>query len=297
LRLLSYERDGAERAAILIDDMAYDAANCCAFFGLDPLPTTMLALLAGGRQRDLEDLDARLRANGGSKGDLPLQCWAALDEARLLAPLPRPGKIVCLGRNYRDHIEEQGAKAPEKPLLFSKASTCVIGPGQKIVIPHGSVKVDYEGELAIIVGSRVKNVGEEEASPAIYGYTILNDVTEREMQFGEKQWFRGKSPDTFAPMGPWIVTADEIGDPLSMELTTRVNSEVRQSASTGLLIFTPAFVVSYISRTMTLEPGDVISTGTPGGVGVFRDPPVFLKSGDVVEITIDKIGTLSNPVA
>jgi acylpyruvate hydrolase len=297
LRLLSYERDGKERAAILIDDIAYDIANCCVFFGLDPVPSTLLELLAGEKQQNLQDLDARLRANGGSKGDLPLQCWAALGEARLLAPISRPGKIVCLGRNYRDHIEEQGAKPPEKPLLFSKASTCVIGQGQKIMIPPGSVKVDYEGELAIIVGTRIKNVGEEEAATAIYGYTILNDVTEREIQFGEKQWFRGKSVDTFAPMGPWIVTADEIGDPLAMELTTRVNSEVRQSASTGLLIFTPAFVVSYVSRTMTLEPGDVISTGTPGGVGVFRDPPVFLKSGDIVEITIDRIGTLSNPVA
>jgi len=296
LRLLSYERDGEERAAILIDDIAYDVANCSAFFSLDPVPSTLLELLSGGKQQNLEDLDTRLRAHGGSKGDLPLQCWAALDEARLLAPMPRPGKIVCLGRNYRDHIEEQGAKPPGKPLLFSKASTCVIGPGQKIVIPPGSVKVDYEGELAIIVGSKVKNISEEDAAATIYGYTILNDVTEREIQFGEKQWFRGKSIDTFAPMGPWIVTADEIGDPLALELTTKVNSEVRQSESTGMLIFTPAFVVSYISRTMTLEPGDVISTGTPGGVGVFRDPPVFLKSGDVVEITIDKIGTLTNSV-
>ena len=297
MRLLSYERDGKERAAILIDDRAYDVANCSAFFSLDPVPSTLLELLSGGKQQNLEDLDAKLRAHGGGRSHLPLQCWAALDEARLLPPIPRPGKIVCLGRNYRDHIEEQGAKPPDKPLLFSKASSCVIGPGQKILIPPGSVKVDYEGELAIIVGGEAKNVGEEDAAAAIYGYTILNDVTEREIQFGEKQWFRGKSIDTFAPMGPWIVTADEIGDPLAMELTTKVNSEVRQNESTGMLIFTPAFVVSYISRTMTLEPGDVISTGTPGGVGVFRDPPVFLKSGDVVEITIDKIGTLTNPVA
>ncbi len=276
MRLLSYERDGEERAAILIGDIAYDAANCCAFFSLDPVPSTLLELLSRGKQQSLADLDARLMAHGESKGDLPLQCWAALDEARLLAPIPRPGKIICLGRNYRDHLEEQGAKPPEKPLLFSKASSCVTGPGGRIVIPHGSVKVDYEGEQAII---------------------ILNDVTEREIQFGEKQWFRGKSIDTFAPMEPWIVTSDEIGDPLDLKLTTRVNSEVRQSESTGMLIFTPGFVVSYISRTMTLEPGDVISTGTPGGVGIFRDPPVFLKAGDVVEITIDTIGTLTNPVA
>ncbi len=296
MRLLSYERDGEERAAVLIDDIAYDVANCCAFFRLEPVPPTLLELLTQQKQQGLKDLHARLGAHGGGKGDLPLQCWAALDEARLLPPLPRPPKVICLGRNYRDHIEEQGAKPPGKPLLFSKASTCVIGPGQKIVIPRGSVKVDYEGELAIIIGSKIKDVDEEKASAAIYGYTILNDVTEREVQFGEKQWFRGKSMDTFAPLGPWIVTADEIGDPLDLELTTRVNSEVRQSESTRMLIFTPAFVVSYISRTMTLEPGDVISTGTPGGVGVFRDPPVFLKAGDIVEITIDKIGTLTNPV-
>ncbi len=297
MRLLSFERDGAERAAILIGEAAYDVANCCAFFKIEALPSTVPGLLAGGKDREMKDLEARLKAHGGGKGNLPLQCWAALDEARLLAPIPRPPKVICLGRNYRDHIEEQGAKAPEKPLLFSKASTSVIGPGQKILIPKGSVKVDYEGELAIVVGERLKGADEDEAARAIYGYTILNDVTEREVQFGEKQWFRGKSMDTFAPMGPWIVTADEIGDPLDLELTTRVNSEIRQSESTRMLIFTPAFILSYISRNITLEPGDIVSTGTPGGVGVFRDPPVFLKPGDVVAITIDRIGTLTNPVA
>jgi 2-keto-4-pentenoate hydratase/2-oxohepta-3-ene-1,7-dioic acid hydratase in catechol pathway len=296
LRLLSYERDGMERAAVLVDNVVYDIANCCAFFKIEPIPSGILELLEGRMQPNLEDLEARLMSHGGGKGNLPLQCWAALDEVRLLAPIPRPPKLICLGRNYRDHIEEQGAKTPEKPLLFSKASTAVIGPGRKIVIPKGSVKVDYEGELAIVLGSRIKNVDESQAAAAIYGYTILNDVTEREVQFSEKQWFRGKSMDTFAPMGPWIVTTDEIGDPLDLQLTTRVNSEIRQSESTDKLIFTPAFILSYISRTITLEPGDVISTGTPGGVGIFRDPPVFLKSGDVVEITIDRIGTLTNPV-
>jgi 2-keto-4-pentenoate hydratase/2-oxohepta-3-ene-1,7-dioic acid hydratase in catechol pathway len=207
-----------------------------------------------------------------------------------------PSKIVCLGRNYRDHAEEQGAKIPEAPLLFAKAPSAVIGPDQPIVIPKGSTKVDFEGEFALVIGKRASRADENQAAEAIFGYTILNDVSEREAQFREKQWFRAKSMDTFAPLGPCVTTTDEIGNPLDLSLTTKVNSDVMQSDSTKNLIFTPIDIVTFISRNITLEPGDVISTGTPGGVGVFRDPQVFLRAGDTVEITIDKIGTLSNPV-
>ena len=164
------------------------------------------------------------------------------------------------------------------------------------MIPKGSTKVDFEGELAFIMGRTVKNPTEKQAEEAIFGYTCLNDVTEREAQFGEKQWFRGKSMDTFAPMGPWVVTSDEIGNPLDLRISTKVNSEVMQSESTSMLIFTPVDIVVFAAKTITLEPGDVVSTGTPGGVGVFRDPQVFLKRGDTVEITIENIGTLHNPV-
>jgi 2-keto-4-pentenoate hydratase/2-oxohepta-3-ene-1,7-dioic acid hydratase in catechol pathway len=200
-----------------------------------------------------------------------------------------------VGLNYRDHAEEQGAKLPQVPLIFAKAPTAVIGPGMPIVIPAGSDRVDYEGELAFVVGKRLKHAGAEEARDGIFGYCCMNDVSEREIQ-KERVWMRAKSIDTFAPLGPWVVTADQIGDPLRLKLTTKLNSEVVQSGSTENLIFGPVDLIVFITKYITLEPGDVISTGTPSGVGVFREPPVFMKAGDVVEVTIEGIGTLSNPV-
>lgn len=296
MRVLTYARAREKRAGLLLEQHVYDIAACSTYFGMDELPESTLALLALSKEDRLRVLYDHILENCRNGDDLPLQCCIGLDEVRLCAPIPRPPKIICLGRNYRDHIEEQGAKPPEKPLLFSKASTAVINPGDPIVIPEGSTKVDFEGELAFIMGKRVKNPNKKEAEEAIFGYTCLNDVTEREAQFGEKQWFRGKSMDTFAPMGPWIVTSDEIGDPLQLRISTKVNSEVMQSESTSMLIFTPVDIIVFAAQTITLEPGDVISTGTPGGVGVFRDPQVFLKDGDTVEITVENVGTLSNPV-
>jgi 2-keto-4-pentenoate hydratase/2-oxohepta-3-ene-1,7-dioic acid hydratase in catechol pathway len=296
VRVLTYQRGKDRRAGLLVEDSVYDVEASSAYFGMERLPCTLSDLLGTGKDTVLRELNERIKAGRDSGDDLPLQCCFGLHEVKLRAPIPRPPKIICLGRNYRDHIEEQGAKAPEKPLLFAKASSAVIGPGDPIVIPAGSTQVDFEGEVALVIGRTVKKPGPEEAQAAIFGYTCLNDVTDREAQFGDKQWFRGKSMDTFAPMGPWIVTSDEIGDPLDMNLTTKVNSKVMQSESTGRLIFPPAEIIVFAGRTMTLESGDVISTGTPGGVGVFRDPQVFLEDGDVVEITVDKIGTLSNTV-
>jgi 2-keto-4-pentenoate hydratase/2-oxohepta-3-ene-1,7-dioic acid hydratase in catechol pathway len=285
-----------KRAGLLLEKAIYDIATCSAYFKLEELPSTVMGLLTLDKTAALGGLQEKILESRSAGSDLPLQCWAALDEVRLCAPIPRPPKLICLGRNYRDHIEEQGAKPPEKPLLFAKASTAVIGPGEPVVIPRDSTQVDFEGELAFVIGKQVKNPGTGDAERAIFGYTCLNDVTDREAQFGEKQWYRGKSMDTFAPMGPWIVTSDEMDDPLALSISTTVNSQEMQSASTGMLIFTPVDIIDCAARTMTLEPGDVISTGTPGGVGVFRDPQVFLKEGDVVEITVDRIGTLSNPV-
>jgi acylpyruvate hydrolase len=296
VRILTYLRAGEPRLGILIDEMIYDVAACSTHLGVDELPSDLATLLAARGPAALEDLCGRIEKSRQAPGDLPSHCSHALGEVGLLAPIPRPPKLICLGRNYRDHIEEQGAKPPEAPLLFSKASSCVIGPGRPIVVPRGSTKVDFEGEVAFVIGKRVKRPADREAEEAIFGYTCLNDVTEREAQFGEKQWFRGKSMDTFAPLGPWIVTKDEIGDPLDMRIITRLNSEVMQSESTGKLIFPPVEIIRFAAATMTLEPGDIISTGTPGGVGVFREPQVFLKPGDVVEIEVDKIGKLANPV-
>ena len=296
MKIVTYRRDTERRLGLLFDQTVYDAQACASYLKMEPMPLTLIELLASGKADTLGRLNAEVRKIRETSAEMPLQCWAALEEVRLCAPVARPSKIICLGRNYRDHAEEQGADLPEAPLLFSKASTAVVDPGAPIVIPAGSTRVDYEGELAFVIGKRVKQVDEAQAADAILGYTCMNDVSEREAQFKEKQWFRAKSMDSFAPMGPCIVTSDEVGDPLALGIETRLNSEVMQSDSTRNLIFTPTFVISFITRTMTLEPGDVVSTGTPGGVGVFREPQVFLADGDIVEITVDKIGTLSNPV-
>jgi len=295
LKVLTYARGAEEHAGILIDDTVYDIEACAAFFAAGPMPRRLMDILETGKAGALGDLGRQLAAARQARAELPLACWAGIKEVRVLAPLPRPPKIICLGLNYRDHAEEQGAKLPEVPLLFAKAPTAVIGPGQPIVIPASSEKVDYEGELAFVVGTRVKHAEAEEAARAIFGYCCMNDVSERDIQ-RERVWLRAKSIDTFAPLGPWIVTADEVPDPLGLKLVTRLNSQVMQAGTTGNLIFTPVDLVVFITRYMTLEPGDVVSTGTPAGVGVFRKPPVFLKAGDVVEITIDGIGTLANPV-
>jgi 2-keto-4-pentenoate hydratase/2-oxohepta-3-ene-1,7-dioic acid hydratase in catechol pathway len=216
------------------------------------------------------------------------------DEVSLLAPVPRPPKLICVGLNYRDHAEEQDEEIPEEPVLFGKAPTTVTNPGSPIVHPAGE-EVDYEVELGVVVGRTAKNIDESEAPEHIAGYTALNDVSGRNAQFSDDQFFRGKSYDTFSPMGPTLVTSEDY-DPNAVDVALRVDGETKQSSSTEQFIFDVEEVVAYISRHMTLEPGDVISTGTPGGVGIFRDPPDLLEPGQVCETEIEGIGTLRNPV-
>jgi 2-keto-4-pentenoate hydratase/2-oxohepta-3-ene-1,7-dioic acid hydratase in catechol pathway len=220
-----------------------------------------------------------------------------LDGARLLAPVPRPGKIICVGRNYAEHARERGSDIPTQPIFFLKSNNTICGPGDVILIPPNSNQVDFEAELAVVIGKGGKNIPEDRAYDDVAGYMIMNDVSARDMQSADKQWFRGKSCDTFAPTGPWIVTKDEIPDPHSLGISLTLNGQTMQDSNTGNMIFKIPYLISYLSRSLTLEPGDIISTGTPGGVGASRTPPVFLKPGDSVSITIDKIGTLSNPVA
>jgi 2-keto-4-pentenoate hydratase/2-oxohepta-3-ene-1,7-dioic acid hydratase in catechol pathway len=284
---------------LAIDETVYDAEACAAFLGMPPVATDLLGALRSGQAEALRALHNRLiereRERERERGKWPQECRMGIADVRLLAPIPRPPKIICLGLNYRDHASEQGARLPEVPLLFAKAPTAVAAPGDPIIIPRQSEKIDYEGELALVIGSRLKHADPAGAEAGIFGYCCMNDVTDREIQ-RERVWFRAKGIDTFAPLGPWVVTRDELGDPLKLGISTRVNSEVMQSSSTGNLIFTPTDIVEFITRYMTLEPGDVISTGTPAGVGTFRKPPVYLKHGDVVEVRIEGIGTLSNPV-
>ncbi len=216
--------------------------------------------------------------------------------ATLLPPVGDPQKIICIGQNYRDHCLEQNQPFPEWPIIFAKFQTALIGPGAPIRLPAISQKVDYEAELAFVIGRRARNVSEAEARSYVAGYMCLNDVSARDIQFGDKQWVRGKTCDTFAPTGPMLVTADEVEDPHALDISLTLNGKQMQRSNTSNLIFGVDYLVRFLSQSITLEPGDIVTTGTPGGVGVFRDPPVFLKPGDEVSITIAGLGTLTNPV-
>ena len=212
-----------------------------------------------------------------------------------MLPIERPGKIVCVGLNYRDHAEEQGAELPAAPLLFAKWTTALVGPGEPIVIPPIVGKADYEAELGVVIGDRVKGVSKENAFEAVRGYLCANDVSARDLQFGDGQWTRGKSPDTFCPVGP-MTPRDEVSDPHALGIRAIVSGEVLQDSTTANLIFGIDEVIAYASQTTTLEPGDLILTGTPAGVGVFRDPQRLLQPGDEVTIEIDGLTSLTNPV-
>ena len=218
-----------------------------------------------------------------------------VDDVRLLAPVPRPGKIVCVGLNYHDHAEEQNEEVPERPLLFGKAPTAVTNPDSSIVHPKGIDQVDYEVELGVVIGRTASGISEANARDAVAGYTVINDVSARDAQFEDEQFLRGKSYDTFGPMGPTLVPESNL-DPHSLDVACRVNGETKQESNTEQFIFDVDELVSYISDAMTLRPGDVISTGTPGGVGVFRDPPELLEPGDEVAVEVEGIGTLTNSV-
>ncbi len=222
---------------------------------------------------------------------------ASLAGARIHAPVARPGKIVAIGLNYQDHAEETGGTAPEKPIVFAKYPNTVVGHGEAIRIPPITEQVDYEAELAVVIGRPARNVSEGEALDYVFGYTNCNDVSSRDLQFSEGgQWTRSKSIDTFCPLGPYLVTADEVPDPQDLSIRSVVNGEVMQDSTTSNMIFTVAELISFLSTGMTLMPGDVIATGTPAGVGFVRDPKVFLKPGDEVTIEIEGLGTLTNPV-
>lgn len=221
-----------------------------------------------------------------------------ISDTGLLAPVDCPPKIVCLGLNYRDHIEEQGAALPEDLIIFMKPRTAIIGPNDSIIKPTFVTKLDYEAELAVVIGRRGKNISLNESKQHIFGYTCFNDVSARDIQFRDKQWTRGKSFDTFAPIGPCITTSSQLGDPQNLWIKTHVNGELRQNSSTRNMVFTVFDIVHKLSQVMTLEPCDIIATGTPAGVGFAMKPePRFLQPDDIVEVEIEKIGVLRNKVA
>ncbi len=256
------------------------------------LPSSLEKLIASGaRGRTLHRLIRKATRATLLKATFPL------DQVKVLEPIKMPPKIICLGLNYRDHAEEQGKTPPTEPVIFMKPHTAIIGPGESIIKPSFVKQLDYEAELAIIIGRKAKKISPQEAKTCIFGYTILNDVSARDIQFKDKQWTRAKGFDTFAPTGPCITTTDQMEDPTNLTVRTRVNEELRQNSTTRNMVFNVFEVVHHLSQVMSLEPGDIIATGTPAGVAFAMKPkPKFLQDGDIIEIEIESIGTLRNKV-
>jgi 2-keto-4-pentenoate hydratase/2-oxohepta-3-ene-1,7-dioic acid hydratase in catechol pathway len=226
----------------------------------------------------------------------PQEAVSDVASVTLLAPIPRPQKLICVGLNYRDHAIESNMEIPKVPTIFNKFATSVIAPGENIVLPKNSEKPDYEAEFAFVIGKGGRHIAADRWQDHVFGYTIVNDVSARDFQMATTQWLMGKTFDTFAPMGPWIVTADEIADPHSLDIKMTINGEVLQNSNTRELIFRIPDLVAYLSSAFTLEPGDIVSTGTPAGVGFGHKPPRWLKVGDECVISVQGIGELRNPV-
>jgi 2-keto-4-pentenoate hydratase/2-oxohepta-3-ene-1,7-dioic acid hydratase in catechol pathway len=315
MKLVTYEglheRNGGRALGVVEGDAVVNVAEAIDWGGLLPKPEPALRGAierlesAAGAPFNMVDLVSRgpdyLRALGAvaaaaAHADSEHGLVTPLSEVRLRAPIVRPPKIVCVGLNYADHAHEQGIEPPATPVLFLKASNTVIGPGDPIRLPPNTSQPDYEAELAVVIGKGGSRIPQERAWDHVAGYTILNDVTARDMQHGDKQWFRGKSCDTFAPTGPWVVTPDEIPDPHALAISLTLNGETMQNSNTSNLIYKIDFLISYLSQSLTWEPGDLISTGTPPGVGVFRKPQVFIKPGDEITVRVEGIGTLTNRV-
>jgi 2-keto-4-pentenoate hydratase/2-oxohepta-3-ene-1,7-dioic acid hydratase in catechol pathway len=281
MRLTTFTQAGSRRIGVVTDDGIVDLAQA------DPsLPRDMIGLLAGG-----SDALAMARAAAGRRGPR-----LAPDDVTLDAPVPRPPKFLAIGLNYADHVKESGFDPPPFPVFFNKQSTCVVGPHAPIHLPRVSSLLDYEGELAFVIGRRCRHVPRDRAARVIAGYLVCNDVSVRDWQLRVPTMMMGKSFDTHGPLGPWLVTADEIGDPHALELRTWVNGELRQHSNTRELIYDCFAQVEHLTTAFTLEPGDVISTGTPSGVGGAMQPPAFLRAGDVVKIEVERIGTIENRV-
>jgi len=294
MRLVSYERDGAWRCGIETGETVVDAAEAARRMGLasdgdaDALHSTR-ALLALGSDAVRSLCDEVGAAENGA--------GLARENLRLGPPVWDPPKIVCLGLNYRDHAEEAGLQPPSAPMFFAKWANSLIGPEDSIVPPPTARQVDYEAELAVVIGTRGRDIAAEQASEYIAGAMAFNDVSARDLQLANPLWTGGKAIDTFAPCGPALVTADAFGDIQSLAVRTRVNGTTVQDGTTAAMVFSVAETIAYLSRIMTLEVGDIIATGTPAGVGNSRDPKLFLQPGDLVEVEVEGIGTLRNPVA
>lgn len=279
MKLASFEQGSVLRVGAVVESGVIDAGE--RWHGRDG----MLAFLEAGDSA-LDDLHTLAKDTNA----------VPLESVTLKAPVRRPPKFFGVSLNYLDHIEETGLEQPEYPTVFNKQSTCVIGPGEAIERPAVSEKLDYEGELGFVIGQQCRHISSNDAPEVIVGYTIVNDVSVRDWQMRSHTWTLGKSFDTHGPVGPWIVTADEIGDPHQLDIKTWVNDDLRQSSNTRQLLFNCFYLVEYLSTVMTLEPGDIVATGTSSGVGVKMKPRGYMKPGDTVRIEIENIGYLENPI-
>ena len=295
MRLVTYSQGGVSRTGVMLDDENVVDLNRGSG---GRLPTSMLELLGEGEAamaavRDtLEAAQAAAKSEASANGII---VSLSHDGARLEAPIPRPGKVLAIGLNYRDHAEESGQALPKYPVVFSKVSTCITGPGMPVHRPKASTSVDWEAEMCFVIGKKGRHIKAAEAMQYVAGFMCGNDVSVRDWQFHNPTWMIGKGFDTHGPTGPWLVTRDEV-DPANLDVKCFVNGEQVQSSNTKHLIFDVPALIEYISTAFTLEPGDVVFTGTPAGVGVSRKPPVFLKAGDTVRVEITGLGALENPV-
>lgn len=291
MKIALYRYKGEEGYGVIADKSVIDLPALARRFK-EKLPDAVEGFVAAGESA-LRTAESLLKKADGSNFE---DITTPLSEVTLLAPLLAPPKIICLGLNYRDHAAETAAAIPKEPIIFMKPRTTIIGPNEKIVKPSFVKELDYEGELAVVIGKKAKNVAASEAKSYMFGYTIFNDVSAREIQFGDKQWTRGKSFDTFAPIGPCITTKAQLPDTSNLKIHTWVNGELRQDGSTRNMVFNVEQIVHHLSRVMTLEPNDIIATGTPAGVAMAMKCPKWLKNGDVVKIEIEGIGILENIV-
>jgi 2-keto-4-pentenoate hydratase/2-oxohepta-3-ene-1,7-dioic acid hydratase in catechol pathway len=281
MKIVTFRRDDESWPEVGIvrgDEIIALGANC-------PTPTALIENWPVATGPILEYLDKP-----------PAEAKLAFSKVKLLAPIPKPPKLICVGLNYRDHAIESNMEIPKVPTIFNKFSTSIIGPGDQIVLPKTSEKPDYEAEFAFVIGQGGRHIPADKWRDHVFGYTIINDVSARDYQMATTQWLMGKTFDTFCPMGPWIVTADEIEDPHNLDIKMTINGEVLQNSNTRELIFRIPDLIAYLSSVMTLESGDIVSTGTPAGVGLGHKPPRWLKPGDECVVTISGIGELRNPV-
>ncbi len=306
MRLVTFEAEGTERLGAVIGDGGTEervidlplAAAALASTGRGPgvgeLPSDMLALLRAG-DAGIDAARATLDAVAGESPD-DARYSHALSAVRLRAPIGVPGKILCIGQNYRDHVLEQNGTMPERPIIFAKFANAVAGPDDDVIYPTTTRSLDYEAELVVVIGRGGKHIAREQAYEHVAGYMCGQDVTARDIQKGDGQWVRGKTQDTTAPMGPYLVTRDEVPDPQALDIRLWVNGELRQDSNTLNLIFDVPTLIAFISEGITLAPGDVIYTGTPPGVGAFRKPPAFLQVGDETSMEVQGLGRLTNRI-